>query len=352
MRVKNQLISWFLIFLAGNNFIFCSDNGPKEKLILANTFPKEEIYFKAVPPIDIDEAGNIYAVGNREQMVFKFNPEGKLLLSFGGYGQGPGELEWPYYFDVNEHIGKVFILDDAGLSLFSEDGKFINRFRVFSPALSVSAALNRIYLLQPTENNLIHEYSYEGKYINSFGDKYRVDYSIYKNMSPRVVDRLINEGSVLSNGDIVFYVSYLIGDICKYNSRGEKLGSRRLSELRGKARNEKIIYHQGLSRNINGTIPIPPRIIQAAQLSGGRLFLLITGYGVYGETEPLSHYEIWRLSVNSLRTELIYVLDLKEIEIEHFCVLSRGNEDTFFISLYDNNQEKNLIGLLKKEGSR
>lgn len=155
MRKTSIFLLFLIAFNTPNALAFYPIEAQKEKLIISKTFPEEGVYFKAVPTIDVDEAGNIYAVGNREHMVFKFSPDGKLLLKFGGMGQGPGELQWPYYLSISKNLKLILVEDDIGVSFFSEDGIFIKRFRVFSPISSIYASPNKIYLLQPTENNLI-----------------------------------------------------------------------------------------------------------------------------------------------------------------------------------------------------
>ncbi|MDI6849413.1 MAG: hypothetical protein QME69_06435 [Candidatus Saccharicenans sp.] len=102
-------------------------------MIPSEVFPEKDVYIESPLPIDVDKAGNVNAVGNREPAIFKFDPEGKPLLTFGGPGQGPGYLQWPYYFDVNGREKTIFVADNIGLSLFLTDGTFIRRFRTFGP---------------------------------------------------------------------------------------------------------------------------------------------------------------------------------------------------------------------------
>jgi len=61
---------------------------------------------------DIDGEGNIFVVAfkNTEHFIYKFNSKGELVTSFGRYGQGPGEIEWPFLNKVFED-GRIAITD-------------------------------------------------------------------------------------------------------------------------------------------------------------------------------------------------------------------------------------------------
>ncbi|MBC7365047.1 MAG: hypothetical protein H5U07_11010 [Candidatus Aminicenantes bacterium] len=347
--MRRNFIFMFLLIssIIANIMALYSDEIKKEKLVLSKTFPEERVYFKSGPNIAVDEAGNIYAVDNREHMVFKFSPDGKLLGEFGGQGQGPGELQFPYCLSISKNLRLILVQDNIGISFFSEDGLFIKRFRVFSPVYYVCAGANRIYLLQPREDKLIHEYDYNGKWLKSFGRKYKIDYSIYIDIPPIQVDRFINEGAILSNGNFIYFISYLLGDIFMFNLEGEDIGVNPLTGLEGKQKNEKIIYKEGLERNSDGSITTPIRVVQAASSTGNDLFLFVSGYAIYGEVGPGRYSEIWKLSSGNLSVIAKYILP--QLKIYDFCVLPNQKEDIFYVSFLDEKKEEFLIGLLKKE---
>jgi len=152
---------------------------PKERLALVKTFPEDGLPTKAVPWIDVDSKGNIYAVGNREHSIFKFSREGKQLLTFGGWGQGPGELQWPADISIDKDLDQVFIMDNIGISIYDSEGTYINRIRTFIPPLSLCTIHNGVALLQPADDRkeMINFYNKEGQQVSSFGEKYQVNYS-------------------------------------------------------------------------------------------------------------------------------------------------------------------------------
>lgn len=341
----------FILLISIAAKIFTFHFPQKETLIIAKTFPKEIIYFKAVPPIDVDELGNIYAVGNREHTIYKFDSKGKFLLKFGGHGQGPGELQWPYYISSARKLKQVIVFDNVGLSIFSEKGKFINRIRIFSPALSIYASSNNILLLQPTEKNLINEFNYKGKFIKAFGNKYKINYSLHKNISPRELDLIVNDGAIFSDDTSGYYfISFIFGDIFKFDATGKIILIKKFPELKGREKNESLIYKRGLKRNKDGSISIPTRVIQSAYILEDSLFLLVSNYGINGDIKKSYPYEIWMLNKNNFSLKMIYSFEAKDIEPMHFCVNSSKNEIFFYLSFYDKNKEQNLIGVLNRKG--
>ncbi|MDH5386373.1 MAG: hypothetical protein OEY18_16855, partial [Candidatus Aminicenantes bacterium] len=76
---------------------------------------------------DIDGEGNIYVVAfkNTKNFVYRFNRKGDLLNSFGRYGQGPGELEWPFLNRVFND-GRIALTDlMRKYKVFDKDGRLI-----------------------------------------------------------------------------------------------------------------------------------------------------------------------------------------------------------------------------------
>jgi hypothetical protein len=66
----------------------------------------------------VDGQGNITIVAfkNRENFIYRFDPQGRLTNSFGRYGQGPGEIEWPF-------LDRIF--DDGRIALTDRMRKYI-----------------------------------------------------------------------------------------------------------------------------------------------------------------------------------------------------------------------------------
>lgn len=72
--------------------------------------------------------GEIYVTdGYGNARVHKFSPDGRLLLSWGEPGTGPGQFRVPHGIAVDRH-GTVFVADRENnrVQLFSADGKFLD----------------------------------------------------------------------------------------------------------------------------------------------------------------------------------------------------------------------------------
>jgi hypothetical protein len=87
---------------------------------------------------DVDGEGNIYIVAfkNAKNFVYRFNRKGELVNSFGRYGQGPGEIEWPFLNKVFED-GRIAFTDlMRTYKVFDEEGRLIQEihpeFRISS----------------------------------------------------------------------------------------------------------------------------------------------------------------------------------------------------------------------------
>jgi hypothetical protein len=77
-----------------------------------------------VRQFQVDDAGNIYLFEGKYLKFFVFNPDGKLLFSFGKKGEGPGELKFPFNFFIE---GEYIIVPDMGRIHYFEkkDGEFV-----------------------------------------------------------------------------------------------------------------------------------------------------------------------------------------------------------------------------------
>jgi sugar lactone lactonase YvrE len=72
-----------------------------------------------------DGAGNIYATDFGADHVVKYSPSGKLLLSWGSKGSGPGQLDAPHGIAVDS-AGNVYVADfgNARVEKFTASGQF------------------------------------------------------------------------------------------------------------------------------------------------------------------------------------------------------------------------------------
>ena len=85
--------------------------------------PSQFIYPVAVTT---DNSGNLYVgeYGGNDR-VQKFDPEGRYLLEFGGFGTGPGEFQRPS--GLVWHDGRVYVVDafNNRIQVFSDEGRLL-----------------------------------------------------------------------------------------------------------------------------------------------------------------------------------------------------------------------------------
>jgi DNA-binding beta-propeller fold protein YncE len=76
-----------------------------------------------------DGAGNVYALGEFNDAVFKFSPEGRYLTRFGGDGDEPGLFRAPSAIAVDNQ-GRVYVADFKGVQVFDPNGRYLDLVKV------------------------------------------------------------------------------------------------------------------------------------------------------------------------------------------------------------------------------
>lgn len=88
---------------------------------------REELLFGSIASVCEDDQANFYVLDRLEQKVFKFSPDGRLLIKFGQKGQGPGDFQSPGQV-VFTSQGELAVLEDLFyVSFLKPDGTFIRR---------------------------------------------------------------------------------------------------------------------------------------------------------------------------------------------------------------------------------
>ncbi len=95
----------------------------KEDLVIGND-AQEDSLLELVYQMDIDSRGNLFVLDGKAHKVHKFDDKGRLLLSFGRWGQGPGEFGNPDGIGING-ADEVSISHDRKISIFDNNGVFI-----------------------------------------------------------------------------------------------------------------------------------------------------------------------------------------------------------------------------------
>lgn len=99
--------------------------------------------------VALSAAGEIYVSdGYGNARVHKFSPDGRLLLSWGEPGTGPGQFALPHGVGVGRD-GTVYVSDreNSRVQLFSPDGRYLDQWTdVVRPCLTVCDADDNVYV--------------------------------------------------------------------------------------------------------------------------------------------------------------------------------------------------------------
>lgn len=108
--------------IVNNSFINCNEI-LRTEISNRGDFPESP----AGAAIDLD--GNVYITDDAAKMVYKYSPNGKLLMKFGSPGTGDGQFGAPAGIAVND-TGEIYVADSGSkrIQKFDRDGKFILKF--------------------------------------------------------------------------------------------------------------------------------------------------------------------------------------------------------------------------------
>jgi streptogramin lyase len=76
-----------------------------------------------------DGTGNVYALGEFNDAVFKFSPDGRFQTRFGGDGDEPGLFRAPGAIAVDNQ-GRVYVADFKGVQVFDQNGRYLKVIKV------------------------------------------------------------------------------------------------------------------------------------------------------------------------------------------------------------------------------
>ncbi|MBV8858135.1 MAG: hypothetical protein JOZ02_14485 [Acidobacteria bacterium] len=76
-----------------------------------------------------DGTGNVYALGEFNNAVFKFSPDGRFQTRFGGDGDEPGLFRAPGAIAVDNQ-GHVYVADFKGVQVFDPNGRYLDLIKV------------------------------------------------------------------------------------------------------------------------------------------------------------------------------------------------------------------------------
>ena len=112
--------------------------GPDGKLLMTLGKPGGAVapdYFYQPNDVLVAPGGDIFVSeghGAGNNRILKFSKDGKFIKSWGKPGTGPGEFDVPHALAMDSR-GRLFIGDryNTRIQIFDQDGKFLNEFRQF-----------------------------------------------------------------------------------------------------------------------------------------------------------------------------------------------------------------------------
>ncbi len=116
-----------LFFLGLSILLHSQEKSIPLKLATPLAIGRTDLLFSSIASVCEDDQLNFYVLDRLEHKVFKFSPQGRLLLTFGRKGQGPGDFQSPAGIVLTSK-GELAVLEDLSyISLFKTDGTFIRR---------------------------------------------------------------------------------------------------------------------------------------------------------------------------------------------------------------------------------
>jgi len=135
---------------------------------------EESNYFWRIQDLCCDDEDNLYIADIGWNKIFKFDPNGQFIMSFGRKGQGPGEFGGRGLRISFGNDGYIYVFDRGNFRLtsFSKNGEFVKSFSL-PQFLYDKAQVNSkgdIYLVSTSGEKVIDCYDKNFKLKNSFLD--------------------------------------------------------------------------------------------------------------------------------------------------------------------------------------
>jgi hypothetical protein len=141
----------------------------KEDMSLGGPDAQGEYAFGAIRNFVVDDDGSLYILDEQNSHIKAFDASGKYLRTIGRKGQGPGDLDGPYYLTLNRTAGELGVLQlSRRISFFKTEGTFLRHQTVIDSTRAQVDSRGNIYIRE-TARPKRDEWSYDVKKLSMFG---------------------------------------------------------------------------------------------------------------------------------------------------------------------------------------
>jgi hypothetical protein len=145
---------------------------------------KETIFLDALlsASLELEKVEDQFIVLDKSKSkVYIFSEQGKVIVSFGKKGRGPGEMMSPVSLHANKDFIFIFDRTLSRVTIFNFAGEIVNSFSVPKSAIDMHADNENIYLYNPFRNDgfSISKINITtGEFIRDFGHTSPVHYQL------------------------------------------------------------------------------------------------------------------------------------------------------------------------------
>jgi len=114
--------------------------------------------FNGMADLAVAKSGDIFIADGEgpNTRVVRFSKDGKFIKWWGGKGTGPGQFNVPHSIAIDSK-GRLYVADRSNnrIEIFDQEGKFLNQWTNFGTPWGVFVKKDRIYVVDGTKNNCL-----------------------------------------------------------------------------------------------------------------------------------------------------------------------------------------------------
>ena len=129
--------------------------------------------------VDAGPGAQFFVADRGHDRIVVIDAAGNILRSFGGRGDGPGQLRQPRDLAVDAGRDRIYVVDSGNrrLAIFRLDGSYVDSWRWAGPdfgfvphAVTVSPLTGQVYVLSRLPWGFIDRFEPDGRWLGGWGD--------------------------------------------------------------------------------------------------------------------------------------------------------------------------------------